>query len=66
MTVVRPDVGMAIDVADEARMHHAALRQPDRDVAGIVGIVHVDQLDGLAAEMERHAILEAQHGVDRA
>src|SRR5215475_13421051 len=47
-------------------MQHAALRQPDRDVARIVEIVHINKLDGLAAEVKRHALLEAQHSVDRA
>ena len=65
VAVVGPDVGMTVDVADEAGMHDAAVGQPHRDVAGIVGIVHVEQLDGLAAEPERHAVAEADHVVER-
>ena len=65
MAVVGPDVGMPVDIADEAGMHDAALRQPHRDVAGIVRIVDVDQLDGLAAELERHAVAETHHIVER-
>ena len=67
VAVVGPDIGMALAIADEARMHHAAVRQPHRNVAGVMGIVHIDQFDGPAAEMKGQPIIEADgrvHGID--
>src|SRR3989338_3013522 len=65
MAVVGTDVGMAILVAGPRRVEDALLRHPDGDVAGIVGVVHVDQLYVLAAEMERQPVAEALDGVGR-
>ena len=41
------------------------IRQPHCNVAGIVLIVDIDELDRLAADMERHAVGETHDSVER-
>src|SRR5580704_6905590 len=65
VTVVGPDVGMPADIADEAGVHDSALWQPHGNIAWIVGIIDIDKLNGLAADMKRHAIRKADNGIKR-
>ena len=41
------------DVADKSSMHDLILGQPNRNIAGVVGVVDADQFDGLATGVER-------------
>ena len=40
--------------------------QPHGNIAGIVGVIDIDELYGLAADMKRHAIGKADNGIKRA
>ena len=52
---------MALLVGGKGAVQHLALRQPDRHVAWIIWIVHVDQFDDRATQMERHVAGECHH-----
>src|SRR2546430_9413039 len=63
MAVVGPYVRMTLLIADE--LENAALRQPIPDGSRIVFVIHVDEFENLAAEVQGHMVVEGHDGVHR-
>src|SRR5258708_39108950 len=64
MAVIGPDIRMAVLVTCERRMQHTFLRKPYSDVAWIVFVVDIEELNLLSPQMQGHVIAKARHGID--